>query len=346
MAMDEHLKGKLEASLLNHEAVIRIPTHNVRGLLQAVIDDNPKITVYLENIEYEIHLAESVMRVKYCNKDIPITDISQAGDYDGLEEILHKAIGKFNKQKIVIVPSAFDISSSYASFLTKYQGYYSNLISIECATKSFSLFGNWKNAVFQFQYRIGRVKLSMMENAVNGKIAEVTAKLFLPEMSPEVKAYIAHNYLARTVTYWKKAEPNPLERSYMQSAYGALINGKCVCQGYAEAYKRILDSLGIQCEIICGKIRGSAEHHAWNIVSFDGKEFYHVDVTWDSDGNGKKSNTYFCKSDADLTAKRIWTRGAGMICSGKRNILQDVKLQIARNKSQYVKKGIEKLYLE
>lgn len=57
-----------------------------------------------------------------------------------------------------------------------------------------------------------------------------------------------------------------------QSAYGALIDGACVCEGYASAYKLLLDAMGIPCEIV------STKSHAWNIVQVDG-QWYHVDVT-------------------------------------------------------------------
>lgn len=338
--------NKFATCLRNHESEIFTPIHDVQDLLRRTLEKEPRLLVYVESVEYESHLSESIIRIKYCNKDVPIENIKRLSSEAAFEEEMHRAIRTVSHQKIVVVPSKLNISNCYSNFMTKYQGYYSNLIKIEYSSWSFPLVSSWGYAVLQFQYRIGRVKLGMMERAVAQKIEELSASLFLPEMTSEVRAYIAHNYLARTVTYWKKDEPNALERSYMQSAYGALINGKCVCQGYAEAYKRLLDSQGIVCEVICGKIRGSSEHHAWNIVSFDGgHEFFHVDVTWDSDGDGKKSDAYFCLSDARLTTDRIWTRSPGMVCKSSRNILREAKLQIAGNKALFLRKGIEKKYL-
>jgi transglutaminase/protease-like cytokinesis protein 3 len=148
------------------------------------------------------------------------------------------------------------------------------------------------------------------------------------------------------VVYWTKDEPNPLEKSYMQSAYGALINGKCVCQGYAEAYKRLLNSQNIICEVICGKVKGSKVYHAWNVVSFDGVEYYHVDVTWDAKNAGVKRDKYFCLSDADMVKDRLWTRLSYVSCNGKEDILKIAKQQIESQKLRYTAKGIGEVYLK
>ena len=57
-------------------------------------------------------------------------------------------------------------------------------------------------------------------------------------------------------------------------AYGALVNGYAVCDGFAHAYKALLDYEGIECKFV-----GDYEkHHAWNEAILDGKE-YHIDVS-------------------------------------------------------------------
>ena len=83
------------------------------------------------------------------------------------------------------------------------------------------------------------------------------------------KAIILHDYLAIQVEYDTTA-------SNRYSAFGALRDGKAVCQGYALAYKYLLNKAGIECHIVTSKTL----NHAWNIVKLNGK-YYHVDVTWD-----------------------------------------------------------------
>ena len=87
-----------------------------------------------------------------------------------------------------------------------------------------------------------------------------------------------HDYLIDNVTY--DSDSN-LDMSH--SIYGALINNLAVCDGYAKAYKYILDNIGISCVEVCGVAQnsnGEIENHAWNDVLIGGN-WYAVDVTWD-----------------------------------------------------------------
>ena len=110
-----------------------------------------------------------------------------------------------------------------------------------------------------------------------------------------------HNYLIDNIEY--DSSSTDLEVSH--TLYGALIKKVAVCDGYAKAFKYILDNLGISCVEICGIAQNSSgvtESHAWNDVLLDGK-WYAVDVTWDDPiiigGNGKLTNelrySYFLK---------------------------------------------------
>lgn len=83
-----------------------------------------------------------------------------------------------------------------------------------------------------------------------------------------------------------------LTRTNTRNIYGALIEKEVVCEGYAKAYKYLLDGLGIQNVIAVGtgtNSSGQTESHAWNYVEIEGS-WYAVDVTWDDPvvvGGGK-----------------------------------------------------------
>lgn len=69
----------------------------------------------------------------------------------------------------------------------------------------------------------------------------------------------------------------------IHNIYGAFANKKVVCEGYARAFKYVLDGLGIENVLVSGTAtnsNGSTETHAWNYVKLNGK-WYAVDVTWD-----------------------------------------------------------------
>ena len=59
-------------------------------------------------------------------------------------------------------------------------------------------------------------------------------------------------------------------------AYGALMKGKSVCQGYAYAFKLLCDQAQIPCWIVTGYY--GDEPHAWNYVWLDGAYYLVVTV--------------------------------------------------------------------
>ena len=73
-----------------------------------------------------------------------------------------------------------------------------------------------------------------------------------------------------------------IENSNVYNLYGALIEKKAVCEGYAEAFKYILDEMRIPCILVSGTAtnsEGTTERHEWNYVQIDNK-WYAVDSTW------------------------------------------------------------------
>ena len=86
-----------------------------------------------------------------------------------------------------------------------------------------------------------------------------------------------HDYLIDNTEYNADAGDS------VYSIYGTLINKQAVCEGYAKAFKSLLDELEIPCIIVCGtgtNSVGLTESHAWNYVFINNK-WYAVDVTWD-----------------------------------------------------------------
>lgn len=125
------------------------------------------------------------------------------------------------------------------------------------------------------------------------------------------KARLIHDALIRKVTY--------AEGTHDQTVYGALVEGKAVCNGYAMAYEYLLNMAGIPCDTVVGYASEFAaamdgtmlqmDRHAWSIVTFTdgGKEkSYYVDVTWDdtdlqdADGEDYISYRWFCVTQADI----------------------------------------------
>ncbi len=95
-----------------------------------------------------------------------------------------------------------------------------------------------------------------------------------------------HDYLAQTIYY-----PDLTTSDYVMSAhdaYGALIEGRAVCQGYSDAVKLICDRYSIPAVCISGT-SGDAGH-MWNGIQMDDGIWYLMDLTWDDQEN---NGTYY-----------------------------------------------------
>lgn len=94
------------------------------------------------------------------------------------------------------------------------------------------------------------------------------------------KALWIHDKVASLVTY---------ERSFNdQNAYGALVEGKAVCSGYAKLYQLLLKKAGIPAWNVKGygfdPHSSSMINHAWTLMWLDGCCVY-TDVTWADQGD-------------------------------------------------------------
>ncbi|MBQ2793510.1 MAG: hypothetical protein IKL79_05470 [Clostridia bacterium] len=335
-------KEQIKQQLLSFNERVVIRTPGAERLLMEILTENPQIFAYVSGYSAAPSLMERglAFKISYDNTDIPHKYVYYVTSRERLEDIYHATLAAYIPAIIIVAPPTLDVWGAYSDFHVGYGAFYSNHTSTERRGWNMGRVG-LSFYRLDFNYRIGRLKLTMMEREVDKEVERLQKTLFHPDMRPETKAYIAHNYLARTVEYWLKEDANPLEMSYRQSAYGALINKKCVCQGYAEAYKRLLDTQGILNYVLCGKVKESTVNHAWNAVSFDGRDYYHVDVTWDSRGGGLSSQQYFCKSDAFMRPTRIWTRRSGVVCNSEANITQIAKEDIFFNKAKYLRCGID-----
>ncbi|MDD3193829.1 MAG: transglutaminase domain-containing protein [Oscillospiraceae bacterium] len=79
-------------------------------------------------------------------------------------------------------------------------------------------------------------------------------------------------------------------------AYGALVEGSAICEGYAKAFKLLCNRAGIPCEIIGGTV--GSEAHMWNYVSLGGV-YYLVDATFD-DAAGVGTYDYFLRGSSSV----------------------------------------------
>lgn len=106
------------------------------------------------------------------------------------------------------------------------------------------------------------------------------------------------------------------------SAYGALCQGKAVCDGIADAFCLLAQRLGYECTCVSGKsafrTQGKSSH-AWNVIRVKDK-FYHVDTTWDvnqKEASGDYCYEYFCVDDDAIATDHVWEMGIVPFCTGR-----------------------------
>ncbi len=92
-------------------------------------------------------------------------------------------------------------------------------------------------------------------------------------------------YFKENVVFDEDVSPSDAQarRYNAMTAYGALVQGSAVGEGYAMAMKVLCDELGIECRVIRGRLNNL--NHAWNLVRLDNGELYHLDCSH-YDGTG------------------------------------------------------------
>ena len=74
------------------------------------------------------------------------------------------------------------------------------------------------------------------------------------------------------------------------TAYGAIVDKRAVCDGFALAYRYLLSLKGIPCLVVPGVSEGNP--HTWNIAEWDG-HWHEADLTWDASLKNEGGSRYF-----------------------------------------------------
>ena len=185
-------------------------------------------------------------------------------DQEGLEELLGSLINK------AIDHTGEPDEGDYLAFqYSSYKGF------------GHTTFAGFSPAV-EVEYTLAYYDDAGKEAEVDKRVREIIAGLELSEKTDFEKIAAIHDYICDNVEY--EAE----ERSdIVRTAYGALIEGHAVCQGYSVSLYRLLLEAGIDNRIIFGQglaDDGSSGAHSWNIIELN-DEYYYIDVTWDDVGH-------------------------------------------------------------
>lgn len=131
------------------------------------------------------------------------------------------------------------------------------------------------------------------ETALRNKIIEIADQF--RHLNDVDKVMAVHDYLIDHIEY---------SYTHIRSfAYGALIEGKAVCQGYAQSLSIILNSLNVDCHTIVANTKGSNPVlHEWVRVKLD-DGWYYIDLTWDDTHWVQDKNYKYFLITTDMISK-------------------------------------------
>jgi hypothetical protein len=143
-----------------------------------------------------------------------------------------------------------------------------------------------------FRYNPSDVKY--MQSTLDDKVQTIIDGA--PEKDAFVQILYIHDYIVLNSTFVETSENS-------NSAYGALIDGKAQCEGYAFAFGMLAKKLGFKVVTVTGTSK-TGESHAWNKI-FAGENWYNVDCTWDDpeisfDNPKYLRHFYMCVPDRDI----------------------------------------------
>lgn len=126
----------------------------------------------------------------------------------------------------------------------------------------------------------------------------------IDRMPKGLSAYDKYRYLATVISLATNYDYDCVGGWQTRTAYGAVLGGFSICQGYARGFMALCEKANLWCVCVEGVVDGSA--HMWNMVRLD-SGVYHVDVTW-ADGEAACDSpewlAYFMRTKEEISVDR------------------------------------------
>lgn len=197
-------------------------------------------------------------------------------------------LGKYDMSDIVV---------AFSALRTDHPEYY--WLSNQFACGYFS-----GNTAIAFDYKNDNIDISYLctadERTVFNSKLKYSLEKFLSALSDNMNEYdkelILHDTLLNSTVYDKAAAADSSNNPFAFTAYGALVNGTAICEGYSRAFQLLMKCVGIECTLITGSSK--EQGHMWNKVKIE-SDWYNVDATWNDD------DTYIFHTYFNITDKMI-----------------------------------------
>jgi hypothetical protein len=131
---------------------------------------------------------------------------------------------------------------------------------------------------------------------LNQKVNTIIDENITSKMTPEEKIRTIHDYIINHTSYDVERNENGDSDFNSNTAYGALIQGKAICSGYADAMAIFLSKFNIP------NYKIASGTHVWNAVKIN-NTWLHLDLTWDDPVSNKGDildHQYFLVTNDEL----------------------------------------------
>ena len=268
------------------------------------VSEEPVVSV--EEVAPYVILAdgETLPQTKADEVSVLSDDVVQLETEDALYQYLKEQIVVRNSQITVSVPveinnkvgpiNAMTSAQKYTEACTGQEGDALKYGGVGYSVSTTSYSGA---ARVTYTYYMNYYTTAEQEKQLTSAVTSALASLNLNGKTDVEKVIAIHNYICDHVDYDYDGLSDSTN-TVKYTAYGALCNGKAVCNGYAVLFYRMCKDAGLSVRIIPGTANGGA--HAWNIVRV-GNVYYNVDTTWDGQDT-QTFNRYLLKNENDFSA--------------------------------------------
>lgn len=287
--------------------------HVTDGLLAELSADGDALLHQLELMAglVEVHYNSSGTRIRYRNS--VFGDALYAEDIPGLMDALNQGPFELERDIYVVCSDALyaQLTGDLWQDLRQICNDCCGMVDVRYATAGLLPVVRFTPTKYYASFRMiealrtGDLSALSAQEQEALQVAQEWAAQIVPGDAESVMRQI-HDLICERVTY--DAE---MTLDARHSCVGALLHGRCVCDGYADTFMLLGTMCGLDVRMQIGatptgeELMAETGNHAWNMVRVDG-EWRMVDVTWD---DGSASHDYFNLSRSAAPDSHTWTWG-------------------------------------
>lgn len=189
------------------------------------------------------------------------------------------------------------------------------------------------------EYVFSAAQYRQMNIELETKIQEIFSAIITDDMDEAAKAEALHDYIVQHAEYDYAAAEDNSRYPKAYTAYGILVEGRGVCEGFTRAYQILLYRAGILSTPVSGKGVDSEENHMWSAVRIHG-DWYLTDVTWDNSAKMAGDKVFYNQTAAIFASSHIPSPSISEITGSLDGYNFDLPTFTATRENYFIKHGL------